>query len=439
MTAETHRVLSNTPLNSEPPLDRLISSFFTPTELAFNRNHGEFLTESASSYKLSLSSEVAGVPSGKVLSLNDLKAFPKHEVIAVLACAGNRRIEMDEEKEVEGLKWGGSAICNAHFSGPLLREVLESADIALEETLRARNRSGELHLHFETTQNCEDDRFYGSSLPLEMALDPERPVMLAYEMNGEPLTEAHGFPLRLVAPGIIGARSVKWLERIILRDHESDNFYMAKDYKVLPPQATPETKAQYLEKVSPMMEFPLNSEICQPTEHAVVDVKIPNPTVEVKGYAMGSKGTPIAAVYVTLVPLPIASSPPAPTSHSASPGAELTSRELPRIRLAAAALAPSAWTTAQLVHRPPGAHGDVGEEGKNWGWTLWSAAVPVPAEALQFAELGVGGQGAGVAIVAYAQDVDGNKQELQTQWNLRGIAEASWSVSRIKIRKAPVA
>ncbi|GAA5895938.1 hypothetical protein JCM5296_003151 [Sporobolomyces johnsonii] len=435
MTTESHRVLSDTPLNSEPPLDRLISSFLTPNALAFNRNHGEFLTEPASSYKLSISSEIADAPSGKALSLDDIKAFPKHEVIAVLACAGNRRMEMDEEKEVEGLKWGGSAICNARFSGPLLREVLESAGITLE-TLRSQSKSDQLHLHFETTQNCEDDLFYGSSIPIEMALDPERPVMLAYEMNGEPLTEAHGFPLRLVAPGIIGARSVKWLERIILRDRESDNFYMAKDYKVLPPQATPETKAQYLEKVSPMMEFPLNSEICHPVEHAVVDVTVPSPTVEVKGYAIGSKGTPIAAVYVTLVPLPAASSPPIPTSDSVSPGTELSSTELPRIRLSAAALPSSAWTTAQLVHRPPGAHGDVGEGNKNWGWTLWSASVPVPDEVLKLAELGAGGQGAGATIVSYAEDVDGNKQELQTQWNLRGVAEASWSVSRIKIRKA---
>lgn len=50
--------------------------------------------------------------------------------------------------------------------------------------------------------------------------DPERPVILAYEMNHEPLTTPHGAPLRLVVPGVIGARSVKWLEQIVIRDKE---------------------------------------------------------------------------------------------------------------------------------------------------------------------------------------------------------------------------
>lgn len=50
--------------------------------------------------------------------------------------------------------------------------------------------------------------------------DPERPVLLAYSSNEEPLSQAHGAPLRLVVPGIIGARSVKWIERIVLRDYE---------------------------------------------------------------------------------------------------------------------------------------------------------------------------------------------------------------------------
>jgi DMSO/TMAO reductase YedYZ molybdopterin-dependent catalytic subunit len=64
--------------------------------------------------------------------------------------------------------------------------------------------------------------------------DPERPVLLATRMSDQPLEEKHGRPCRLVVPGIIGARSVKWLERIIIRDRPSDNFYMTRDCESFP-------------------------------------------------------------------------------------------------------------------------------------------------------------------------------------------------------------
>src|SRR5438477_1861603 len=55
-------------------------------------------------------------------------------------------------------------------------------------------------------------------------------LLLCYEMNGEPLTEEHGFPLRLSVPGWFGISWVKWLNRIEVLDRRFMSKYMAREY-----------------------------------------------------------------------------------------------------------------------------------------------------------------------------------------------------------------
>ncbi len=118
MIAEDQRVLSRNPLNAEPAPSRLVSSFLTKSRDVYHRNHGEFVPLDADTYSLLLRSEVEAVKLNKSdFSLNDVKGFPKRDLVTVLSCAGNRRTEMDHEKGVEGLKWGTSAIANCHFAG----------------------------------------------------------------------------------------------------------------------------------------------------------------------------------------------------------------------------------------------------------------------------------------------------------------------------------
>lgn len=252
-------------------------------------------------------------------------------------------------------------------------------------------------------------------------------------MNHAALEPAHGFPLRVVVPGVIGARSVKWLERIIIRDRESDNFYQARDYKVLPPEATPETKADFLQRTPALQEFPLNSVICSPSDGEVVAIAPGSEArIPVRGYAVGSNGTRIKSVEVAAVSLPVPSPPPSPGSNLLP---EIQSSEAFRIRLHASTLPSEAWTSARLdegIH----ASGAITAHDKHWGWTLFSADVAVPESIRHLAELGVEG-GVEVALVAYATDVHGQRQELQTQWNLRGVAEASWSVVKCRVKPGP--
>ncbi|GAA6035369.1 hypothetical protein JCM8097_008838 [Rhodosporidiobolus ruineniae] len=422
-----HRVLSEHPLNSEPPSRSLLDSYLTPVPLTYHRNHQE-IPHNYSRSTITVSSEVPSVQlSRSAFTLDELHAATKESAIVCLACAGNRRMEMNKEKEVEGLQWGAGAIANCEFSGPLLSDILGQAGLTLEK-VDSLGLADKLHIHFETTFKCQDDDYFGASLPIKLALDPARPVMLAYEQNGEPLTEDHGAPLRVVVPGVVGARSVKWLERIIVRNHESDNFYQKRDYKVLPPEATSENKEEYMKQTPPLMEYPLNSEICEPSEAAVVEFSDDKPSILVRGYAMGVHGIPISSVHVTLLTLPL--------SPSALAASDSAISDLHRLRLAASALPSSSWSSAKLITASKGSakHFDEGE--KNWGWTLWTAEVEVEEKVRKLAELGVGGEGTEVALVAYANDVEGNKQELQTPYNLRGVAEASWSVVTVKLRKA---
>ena len=107
MASSDFRVLSESPLNAEPPLSTLAKDFFTPTKSAFQRNHGEIMEKDIETYRLVISSEVEGTEMRNELEFRDIKGFSRVDVNASMSCAGNRRSEMNEEKEVEGLQWGG--------------------------------------------------------------------------------------------------------------------------------------------------------------------------------------------------------------------------------------------------------------------------------------------------------------------------------------------
>src|SRR5262249_60464259 len=80
---------------------------------------------------------------------------------------------------------------------------------------------------------------YGSSIPLGKAISEE--VLLAWQMNGQPLPRAHGGPVRMVVPGYVGARSVKWVHTITVQPAPSTNYFHAVDYRILPAEADPDT------------------------------------------------------------------------------------------------------------------------------------------------------------------------------------------------------
>merc|ERR1719375_1215589 len=75
-------------------------------------------------------------------------------------------------------------------------------------------------------------------------MNPARPCMLAFMMNGELLHPDHGYPVRLLMPGYIGGRMIKWLSTISVTEEEGDNHYHVYDNRVFPKASSPEMTSQ---------------------------------------------------------------------------------------------------------------------------------------------------------------------------------------------------
>ncbi len=198
--------------------------------------------------------------------------FPKSTVTATLQCAGNRRQGLMEVAPIPGeVPWSAGAIGTAEWRGAPLREVLRAAGVDPRALHAAFTGLDEVDVGGQAFG-------FGGSLPIEKATSPE--VVLAYEMNGEPLAPEHGAPLRVVAPGYIGARSVKWLACIVLQTEPSSNYYQTHAYKLFPPQVD-EGTADW-EKGLMLGELPVNAVVCRPAHEETV----PAGPVSVQGYAI---------------------------------------------------------------------------------------------------------------------------------------------------------
>jgi DMSO/TMAO reductase YedYZ molybdopterin-dependent catalytic subunit len=162
--------------------------------------------------------EIAGLVKQPMrLTLNALKARPRQEVTFTLECSGNRR-----KPFLHGL------VGNARWAGTPLAPLLKQAgvqDQGIEVVFYGSDTGEEEVRGIKMTQN------FARSMSLEDAMNPNN--LLCYEMNGEPLPQSHGFPVRLLAPGWYGIANIKWLKRIEVRDTRFMGPWMARDYVTL--------------------------------------------------------------------------------------------------------------------------------------------------------------------------------------------------------------
>ncbi|KAI0661859.1 molybdopterin binding oxidoreductase [Cubamyces menziesii] len=315
-------VRAHQPYNAEPTAAALVEFPITPEDLIYCRNHGPVIEYDEDTFTFRVNT-----PQGShTFTMKELKEiFPRHEVVAALQCAGNRRKEMDGVKKVRGVLWNDGVICNARWAGARLHDVLQHVGLDVDALTG-------WHVWFESHVTlCQDDNYYGASIPLTKAVSPDGDVLLAYEMNDQPLSPDHGYPIRTVVPGYLGARWVKWVDTISLAPDESPNFYQQLDYKILPEEVdTPEKAAPVWSKVPSLTTLPLNSVVGSVTRKG-------DDAILVKGYAIACGDVQVAKV-------------------------ELSTDD------------GTTWHEARITY----------QEGK-WSWTLWEALLEhVPASGVVY-------------------------------------------------------
>ncbi len=155
------------------------------------------------------------------LSLDELRALPAHEVVSTMECAGNGRARLTPRPVSQ--PWLQEAVGTGRWRGARLRDVLGRA----EPGATAREA---LFTGLDRGVEGGEEQPYQRSLSLELARSDD--VLLAYELNGEPLPPQHGWPLRLLVPGWYGMTNVKWLGRITLIDEPFAGYQQARGYRL---------------------------------------------------------------------------------------------------------------------------------------------------------------------------------------------------------------
>jgi nitrate reductase (NAD(P)H) len=297
-------------------------------------------------------------------TMDDLLAMPSVDVTCTLTCAGNRRKEENMVKQTIGFNWGPAGTSCSTWTGVRLSDVLARCGVkSMAEGARHvwfRGPKGELPKG--------DDGSYGTSITWVKAMDPASDVILAYKQNGRLLTPDHGYPLRLIIPGFIGGRMIKWLEEITVAETESQNYYHFHDNRVLPSHVDEKLANEEGWWYKPdfiINDLNVQSAIGYPAHEEVVPLAAG--TYPVRGYAYCGNGNKIIRCEVSL-----------------DDG--------------------KSWRLAEVTHST-----DPTPYGKHWAWVWWKLDVPI-AELLATPE-----------VICRAWDSHMNTQPNTFTWNVMGM------------------
>lgn len=261
------RVLGHEPLTVETGPSGLAVDP-TPLDVLYIRNNLDTLGSSDGGWEV----ELAGTATPARLASGDIfEGLSRHDVRMVLQCAGNGRQRLPDP--VEGVQWDRGGMACVEWSGVRLADLVgayggPARDLAYVTVLGSDGAP-------------DDPARVERSIPAAAALENG---LVADRINGEPIPDVHGGPVRFVMPGYFAVNSVKWLRRIAFTEEESDADIQRVRYRMVPPGEAPGPHHP------PVWEM-------GPVSH-IVEVDSSGEAVTVSGVAF-SGGDPVKAVEVT--------------------------------------------------------------------------------------------------------------------------------------------
>lgn len=367
------------PMNAEVPAEILTASYLTPQDMFYIRHHHPVplmgqkdMEDFALEIDLTRFAQELGMEKKVIkMTLEDLKKLPKVEIIATLQCSGNRRGDMNSVQRTSGTSWSQGAISTAKWGGVRLTDVLKAAGV--EDPVGLTEKDGvQKHLRMESLDGMK------ASIHMEKATNPYGDVMIAYEMNDEPLSRDHGFPLRVIVPGFAAVRNVKWLKKIEIADSEAEGAWQqGLNYKTLPPNVT-DAKDIDLSKMPSMTEVAVFSGITSMDvankKQNIAKAGQKTVMVKAKGWAWAGGGRNIVRVDVT------------------GDGGKT-------------------WQAANIVK------GGDQRFGRAWAWVFWECEVPASIKKDGTYEL---------ASKAVDMAFNSQPESVAHGWNVRGLGNNSW-------------
>ncbi|RPD65482.1 hypothetical protein L227DRAFT_540273 [Lentinus tigrinus ALCF2SS1-6] len=391
---ELLRLTGKHPLNAEPNQLRLFEAgLITPTKLHFVRNHAAVPQLNWETHTFSVYSDPPDILSKpRQFTMYELTsgAFKVIEIPVTMGCDGNRRKEVNMVKRTVGFNWTASGVSTALWRG------VPVCDILLACRVRDTPPEERWYLNFEGADEPADGP-YATAIPLSHAMNPANDVILAFGMNGRVLHPDHGYPVRVIIPGYVGGRQIKWLKKMWVSKQPNMSYYHIWDNKVLPSfidsKNHPLAKTFFEDESTACWEQTLQSFICKPAHDErimLLDASSYEKTYTVGGIAFNGGGERIERVELSL------------------DGGKtwkycfrhFLESPLRRVQYSNVWVRPS-----HSVCR----HGD-----KYWAWIFWSCDVKVREMVDAF------------EIVVRAHDKKKNFQPEHITWNLTGMMNNAW-------------